>query len=342
VKIRFVFIALFTSHFFPSYSQKVSPDRLQIKIDSILTNSQFNGVVLLQKEHKKVYSNTIGFSDLENKTPLKLSDQFVIGSISKQITAVLVLKEYEKGSIQLQDKISIYLKDIMQPWANEVTIHQLLTHTHGITAIDQPLEFEAGTEFHYSQLGYELLSQLLEKVSGKSFQTLSTELFKKHKLKNTFHPENKNYKHLVKAYEENDNGVLEFSANSLDNYVAAAAFISNAEDLIKWNQLLHTGKMVDMETLETMKTKYATRLHPIFNEIDYGYGLLFKDGEQNIEIGALGYVPGFVTASYFYPTSRYNLVILQNTATELSEFKKTFKVHSAIMELVKIESRVNN
>jgi D-alanyl-D-alanine carboxypeptidase len=76
-------------------------------------------------------------------------------------------------------------------------------------------------------------------------------------------------------------------------------------------------------------------MHPIFDKVDYGYGLLFQDGEQNIQIGALGYAPGFASACYFYPQTRSSLIVLANTAKNLDNFKMTFKVHTEIMELIK-------
>jgi len=308
---------------------------LKSEIDSILINSSFNGVVLLTKDTARIYSKAVGYSDIENKIPIKLDDQFVIGSISKQITAVLILREYENGKIKLDDKIDQYLSDIDQTWVKEVTIHQLLTHTHGIVAINKPLEFKQGSRFHYSQLGYELLANILEKVTSKTFNELSTELFNKYGLTHTFHPDNKEFKNLVKGYRETENGKLKYCSNSLFNYVPAGSFISSVEDLNRWNQFLHSGKLVKKESLELMKTKFATRIHPIFGTVEYGYGLLFKDGEENIQIGALGYAPGFVSACYYYPQSKLNVSVLQNTATNLDDFKKTFKVHTELMELIK-------
>jgi len=305
------------------------------KIDSIIVNSNFNGVVYITKGTAQLYSKAVGFADIENNIPIKLEDQFVIGSISKQITAVLMLREYEKGKIGLDDYIKQYVNEINQPWAKEVTIHQLLTHTHGIIALNKPLEFKQGSQFHYSQLGYEILANILEKVTSQTFNELSTELFNEYKLENTFHPDNKVYKNLVKGYEESEKGELKYCTNSLFNYVPAGSFISNGQDLIKWNQLLYSGKLVKKETLELMQTKYATRVHPIFETVEYGYGLLFKDGEQSIQIGALGYAPGFVSACYFYPKTDISVVILENTANELYNFKKTFKVHTEIMEFIK-------
>lgn len=308
---------------------------LKSEIDSIIINSSFNGVVLLTKDTARIYSNAVGYSDIENKIPIKLDDQFVIGSISKQITAVLILREYENGKIKLDDKINQYVSDIDQAWVKEVTIHQLLTHTHGIVAINKPLEFKQGSRFHYSQLGYELLANILEKVTSKTFNELSTELFNKYGLTHTFHPDNKEFKNLVKGYRETKNGKLKYCSNSLFNYVPAGSFISSVEDLNRWNQYLHSGKLVKKESLELMKTKFATRIHPIFGTVEYGYGLLFKDGEENIQIGALGYAPGFVSACYYYPQSKLNVSVLQNTATNLDDFKKTFKVHTELMELIK-------
>lgn len=305
------------------------------KIDSLIIENNFNGVITLSKDSIDIYSNAVGFSDIENKIKLNYNDQFVIGSISKQMTAVLLLQAYEKDKLELTDTINKYLPNINQPWKNEVTVHQLLTHTHGIIDIESPLEFQAGTQFHYSQIGYELLALILEKITGKTFEFLSTELFEKHKLKNTFHPDNKKYNYLVKAYEENEKGTLTFATNSFPNFVPAGGFISNAEDLRKWNQKLHAGELVKHETLKLMSTEYSTRIHPIFEAIEYGYGLIFKKAEASIQIGALGYTPGFVCSSFYYPKSGFNLIILQNTALDLDDFKKTFIVHTEIMDLVK-------
>ena len=339
MKISFIILTLtiLTSCHTTEQKKKENYIELTSKIDSIIDKNKFNGVILVSTDSIDIYTKAIGYSDLENKTQIKYSDQFVIGSISKQITAVLILREYEKNKIGLNDTINKYLTEIHQSWANEVTIHQLLTHTHGIIDLDKPLEFKQGTQFHYSQLGYELLAKILQKVTGKTFENLSTELFQKYGLNNTFHPNNQKYKHLVKGYEENKAGTLIFATNSFNNYVPAGGFISNAEDLKKWNQKLYSGQLVTKETLKLMSTKYATRIHPIFETVEYGYGLLFKDGEQNIQIGALGYAPGFVSVSYYYPPTNMNLIVLENTAKNLNNFKLTFKVHTEIMNLIKNE-----
>lgn len=308
---------------------------LSSAIDTIALNHNFNGVILVAKGAAIQYKKAFGYSDIDKKTKLKTSDLFIIGSISKQITAVLILREYEKGNLQLTDKINKYLPEIHQPWANQVTIHHLLTHTHGIVETDQPLEFEVGTKFHYSQIGFGLLSQILEKIKHTSFEQISTDLFHQYGLENTFYPNAENYKDLVKGYEEDKNGKLLYAEGNPVKYIAAGGFISSVDDLLKWNTLLYCGKLVKPSTLELMRTRYATRVHPIFDKIEYGYGLLFKDKQQNFEIGAFGYSPGFPSAAYYYPQTNMNLIVLENIAVHLNDFKQTFKVHTDVMELIK-------
>ncbi|MEZ4830060.1 MAG: serine hydrolase domain-containing protein [Bacteroidia bacterium] len=179
MKYSLIVIAFFLLSSCQTNRQKKQDDDsdLSLKIDSIISGQKFNGVILVSADSMDIYSKAIGFSDLENETKLEVNHQFVIGSISKQITAVLVLREYEKGNLELDNSIGKYLTQIDQPWTKEVTTHHLLTHTHGIVDLNKPLEFEQGSQFHYSQLGYELLAHILEKVTQKSFEQLSTELF---------------------------------------------------------------------------------------------------------------------------------------------------------------------
>ena len=312
------------------------------KIDSILqTGKPFNGIILITKNGNTEYEKVSGYADLESKKPLELNSQFVIGSISKQIAAVLVLQEFEKGTIHLNDTISKYLLDIKMPWADSITVHHLLTHTHGIEVLDKPLKFKPGSQFAYSQLGFQLLADILEKVKEKSFIEISTNLFAKCEMTNTFHPKNKKYDSLVKGYVEND-GNLEYTTESLVNYVPAGCFISTVNDLAKWNTLLYNGKLLSDSTYKLMSTRYATRQHPIFDEVEYGYGLLFNKGESKIKIGAFGYASGFVSSNYYFPETKTSVIILSNIARDLDDFKKSFYYQTTITDLVKDISNKNH
>ncbi|MDR1200439.1 MAG: beta-lactamase family protein [Tannerellaceae bacterium] len=113
-------------------------------IDSLLaanSTKPFNGIVLIAKEGKTEYLKMTGFSDFDTKTPFKIDDPFVVGSVSKQFTAAVVLQEYDNGRLDLHAPIRTYLPDLSESWVDTVTIHHLLTHTHGIVSLDKPTLF---------------------------------------------------------------------------------------------------------------------------------------------------------------------------------------------------------
>lgn len=314
------------------------PDSIKSEIESLVKDSpnrQFNGIVYLSQNEEQPFAIINGYSDIESETALTLKSQFVIGSISKQITATLILLEYEKGNLSLNDPIIKYLPELSQPWAERVTIHHLLTHTHGIQSLNSQTVFEVGSNFQYSQIGFDLLARIIEKMNDDSFSNVSNTLFEKLGLFGTQHPENGSAANLAKGYFRNENGMLEYEKNSFENYVPAGGFVSTAQDLAKWNSLLYSGQMVHDSTFQLMRTRYATREHPIFGEIEYGYGLTFKNGESDIQIGASGYPPGFVSSNFFFPETGINVVILQNVVYGLPDFKSVFYHHLKILEIIR-------
>ncbi len=334
-KIVSVSLALFISCF--SFGQKLD---LKARIDSLIIAKKekpFNGVILISQHGKIKYNSINGFSDLESKIPLKIDDQFVIGSISKQFTAVLILQEFDQGHIDIFIPIKRYLPELKQSWADNVTIHHLLTHLHGITELDKPTLFKAGTQYSYSQLGYDLLAEILERVTGKSFSVISTELFRKCKMKNTFHPDIRQYNNLVKGYTEQSNGSIQFDSLSFENYVAAGGFVSNVNDLNLWSQNLHNGKLLKDKTYRRMitKQKNATRQHPIFGITTYGYGLTISDQNEVVRLGQTGFAPGFVSMNFYYPESQTSVVVLGNVAYDVNDLKQTFYYHLQVLKIVK-------
>ncbi len=340
---RILFALIFLTTINISYGQQKN---LTKKIDSLLlatTTKQFNGIVLISQEGKTTYSKILGYSDIEKKDILKLNDQFVIGSISKQFTAVLVLQEFEKGHLNLNIPIHKYLPELKESWTDTVTIHHLLTHMHGITQIDKPTAFKVGTQYSYSQIGYDLLAKIIEKTSGKSFAALSMDLFAKCGMTNTFHPEIKHYNNLVKGYKENENGKIEFENETFKNYVAAGSFISTAEDLNIWNKMFYGGQLLKNETMTMVATKQlgAVRNHPIFGITEYGYGITIDMKDSILQLGQTGFSPGFVSMSYYFPKTKTSAIVLENTSYDTDNLKKTFYYHTEILNIIRNEIKNN-
>lgn len=309
-------------------------------VDALLlkkTDKSFNGVVLIKNNKKKIYQKVIGFSDFENKTLLANNDLFVVGSISKQFTAVLTLMEFEKKHLELHVPIRNYLPELKQSWADTVTVHHLLTHMHGIKEIDKPLLFAAGSQFMYSQIGYDLLAQIIEKTSGKKFSELSKEMFEKCGMKHTFHPDYKTNIKFCKGYTKVENGVFEFEENTFQNYPAAGSFISNAEDLVVWNNCFFEGKLLKKSTMNLLLTKHkgAVRNHPIFGITEYGYGVTINTSEDKLQYGQTGFSPGFVSMNFYFPKKKLSAVVLQNIVNDPDDLKKTFYYHTEILKIIR-------
>lgn len=312
------------------------------QIDSlILTKSAktFNGVILVSENGQTKYLKNFGYSDIEKKELLKLNDQFVIGSISKQFTAVLVLRELDKGNLDLFKPIHKYLPELKQSWADTITIHHLLTHMHGITELDKPTIFKVGSQYSYSQIGYDLLSKIVERTSKKSFAELSQNLFTICGMANTFHPNTKKYKNLVKGYTENESGQIAFETETFKNYVAAGSFISTVNDLNIWNSLFYGRKLLKSKTMKMLETKQkgAIRNHPLFGLTEYGYGITIETKGNIIQFGQTGFAPGFVSMNFYFPKTRTSLIVLENIAYDTDDLKKTFTYHTEILKIVRNE-----
>lgn len=321
----------------PSKKTDVSKTFVE-RIDSLLSvnpSKPFNGITLIQQEDKELYKHIQGIGDKETGEKLNWDSYFVIGSISKQITAVLIMLEYQQGTIKLNVPIFTYLPNLHQPWAKEVTVHHLLTHTHGITALDKPLNFIPGTQFAYSQIGYQLLADILEEVNNDSFANISARLFKEYEMEHTFHPDLFGDRKLVKSYYSNDKGELTEETEKT-KYVAAGGFISTIGDLLRWNKHVFENFDVELYVIRKMFTKHenAVRNHPLFGTTHYGYGFTIDDSDDLGQLGQTGYAPGFPVMDFYFTRSGTSVIILQNVSYGES-LKEFFDYPIKVLDIVK-------
>jgi CubicO group peptidase (beta-lactamase class C family) len=147
--------------------------------------------VLVARGDAILYAKAFGLADLERRTPVRWATKFRLASCTKQFTAAAILILESKGRLALDDSASKYLPEL-PPYAKDVTIRQLLTHSGGLPdyedlipkerttqvsdrdalllmASAKALLFPAGSQFRYSNTGYALLALIVEKVSGQSF-----------------------------------------------------------------------------------------------------------------------------------------------------------------------------
>lgn len=316
----------------------VSQAKFTSRIDSLVeanTKRFFNGIILVSQNDRVIYSKVKGFANLENQTPLVIDNQFIIGSISKQITAVVVLREVDKGRIKVNAFVKEYLPNMSQTWLDSITVHQLLNHTSGITDWDKPLKFKPSTDFSYSNIGYELLAKIAESVSGKSYATLTNEIFKICEMNHSMSPKLNQHKSLENSYVEDSTGKIKLVKGLLiDLGIPSGGLISTAKDLLLWNKNLHGGKLLSPKSYGMMTTASSHREHFIFGKVDYGYGLQIDRKGKTLEIGHSGYATGFASLNFYYPETKTSLIVLENIAWDADNFKDTFKHHVDVRAVV--------
>lgn len=299
------------------------------KIDSLIQTEnprKFNGVVLISQNGKIVYQKAYGISDIEKKTEVKLGDHFSSMSIAKQITATLVMLEVEKGTIDLNAPLKKYLKNLNYDWAEKVTVHHLLNNSSGIDSweLKEKLLFEPGTQFKYSNIGYATLGEILENATGKSYETLATELFANQGMKNSFYPNEINERKRINSFfvskEDGQKYNLVEKFPFAPNLFPGSHLLITAEDLAIWNHRLHNGKILKNESYQKMINYSITNIHTLFSEseIGYGYGLRINDKAKNFEIGHTGFSPpaGFTAVNLYYPKEKLSIIVLENVATD--------------------------
>lgn len=189
----------------PVLRGQTKPERLAAIMSAYHDYGMFDGAVLVAEKGKIVYSGAFGLANREWNIPNRTDTRFMIGSISKPLTATLTLLQVQKGLLSLDKPLEDYLPEFHGKPAGRVSIRQLLSHTSGMANydiikdffprisrqyfsradylkvfIDSALAFAPGTRYAYSSWGYFTLGYLLERVSGKSYaQLMRDDLFSK-------------------------------------------------------------------------------------------------------------------------------------------------------------------
>jgi CubicO group peptidase (beta-lactamase class C family) len=193
-----------------------------------IENKCFNGDALITERNQLFYRKTIGFRDNENQEKLIRNSIFNVGSVSKPFTSVAILQLQEKKLLSIEDPVKKYLPSF--PYEN-VCIKHLLSHTSGLPAnidfLDEadyhitvtndsiigmlvkykpPLKFAPGEQWNYSNMGYDLLAVIVERVSKMKFdEYMRKNIFGPAKMTRTFVPRTQDIKRwLPKKLTEKD------------------------------------------------------------------------------------------------------------------------------------------
>jgi CubicO group peptidase (beta-lactamase class C family) len=307
---------------------------------------EFNGSIIIKEGNSIVYEYYKGFANIELKTKIDSTSQFAIGSVSKQITAVIVLREVQNGRLKLDDEITKYLPKLDSTKYKNITIHQLLNHSSGISTLNASLEFKPGTDFYYSNTGYNLLGEIVEKTSKKSFDELVLILFKEAKMLNSTTANLYSKGSLVCGYD----GKIGKKISKIENLtkhlssskigIPAGGIISTAKDLILWNEFLHQGNALNKEFYAKMMGTSSQRDHPIWGKVNYGYGIQ-NSKEYPKEYFHSGYIRGFPSLNLYFPETKTSIIILENIAYDAMDFDFIFDIQVQLRNLYRTIEKGN-
>lgn len=185
-----------------STSQKAAKpyDKSFIEIETFLQSLiDTNGIpgiaIAITVDHDIVYAKGFGVKNIDTKEKLEPNNTFHIASVSKTFTATAVMQLYEKGKIDINKPLISYLPyfKLKDERYKDITIKQMLNHTSGMPDVedyewekgisddgaaeryvrslsDSVLISKPGIEFHYSNIAFDIMADLIAKVSGMSFE----------------------------------------------------------------------------------------------------------------------------------------------------------------------------
>ncbi len=325
----------------------------------------FQGAVLVADRGEVVYQRAFGQANREWSVPNTLDTRFNIASISKQFTAVLILRLVDAGRLDLDQPIANYLPEYRSDVGRRVTLHHLLTHQSGIpnytslpyvwsdsltqryTTEDLirrfgsfDLEFEPGTRYRYSNTGYLLLAAIAERVTGEPFDVLiEQQILAPLGLQQTGVD---NRSALVEkrafGYEKTTQGYRPVAGMYMKNLQGAGNLYSTVEDLFRWDQAWYTHELLSKKEVKTLEKAYtetnATWIPPYASTYGYGVALAEIPLTKKKSVPMVfhsGHIKGFSSFYARFPADQQAVIILSNTG-EVS----TARMNAVTVEVLKV------
>ena len=289
---------------------------LEAEVDAylqpLLDLDLISGSILIARRDEILLAKGYGLANREHGIPNTPETKFRLGSMTKQFTAMGILVLAYQGKLNLDDPLSKYLPDF--PNAEKIQLHQLLSHTSGVPSYngvegygenyikpwsidevidwfkDEPLQFEPGEDWSYSNSGYVLAAKVIEVVSGQDYDDfLRQEIFEKLEMEDTGQDVFTTVlPHRATGYGNAEREIYNAPYRDMPFTSGAGSLYSTVLDLYKWDRALYTDTLVSTELLDRMMT-------PVRNEYAYGWFVREEFGHKLVEHG--GAINGFLSQS---------------------------------------------
>lgn len=322
-------------------------------------------VAMLIRDGRVVYRKDFGYADLDAHTLIARDTQFLLGSMAKQFTAMAIMILKERGKLQFDDPLSKFCPEF-PAYARTITIAHLLNHTSGLPDYEeillggkvdydklfqssksprtaheftstealsalsrQPkLRFVPGEKFEYSNSGYVVLGQIIERLSGMRYaEFLKQNIFDPLEMHDTLVVDERHQEtpRLARGYGRR-NGTWQDIGYTPEDYVYGEDGIHGTiDDLYKWDQALYTEKLVHRATLamafqpgHTNDGKntdtYMTAI--LKRPTSYGFGWFITPENGALEVEHGGFWSGYRSYIVRIPPHRLTAIVLMNSADD--------------------------
>jgi D-alanyl-D-alanine carboxypeptidase len=316
------------------------------------------GVVVYIETPTWTFERAVGLAVIQGRTPVEVDQVFRVGSITKIMTAVIILQLVEEGALTLDDPLSRWLPDVAAQleYGEQVTVRQMLDHTSGIydpisdpAVIDEvvldrfeyqwtmddvlPYIFNGAPYFEpgeprrwtYSNSNYLLLGMVIEAASGDTYVSqLRTRILDPLGMGSTYLSDSEPARGTL-AHGYVEGGILPLDVTHWNASVAwaAGAVASTVKDLARFGRALFGGELLQPGTLAQM-----LELNP---NSQYGLGIT-----QQIMPGLYGHdgsVPGYDASLVIAPDTDSAAVVLINT-TITSPTERIEALQSVLLRLL--------
>ena len=288
-------------------------EELNTMMSSIYNPNEPGAAILIMDDKEVIFDKGYGLADLKKSTVIDGNTFFNIASISKQFSAVAIIKLAEEGKLSLDDKVKKFFPEFKSDIFDTITLRHLLSHTSGIgdyrprtdmnfvlycTDVDSyqymkeldTLHFTPGTEYEYMNPTYQLFYTIIEQISGETFEEyMRNHIFTPSNMKNTlyFSPD-KNIPNMAHGYisignfKEYDYGEETFFATKADGGI-----YSSTREFAEWEKTLRNNTLISSDQREEAHSpkitvsgsKYSSYQNRPYTS--YGYGWFIDDNPNS-------------------------------------------------------------
>ncbi|GGD81854.1 hypothetical protein GCM10011514_52420 [Emticicia aquatilis] len=318
--------------------KEINADKKAALIEQVIQQKLtqgFNGNVLVAQKGVIVYQNAFGFANDSVKN--NLQSKFQLASLSKTFTAVAVMKLAEQGKLGLDYTVKDYYPNF--PY-DGITIRSLLCHRSGLpfyqytfdktvreTKIyptnQQIMEWFATVQptpkmfnqpdhyFGYNNTNFAILAALVEKVTGKDFDTYMRE--------NIFGPIGMKDSYIVTTKNDsiNINRTVGYQfgrklpKDYYDDISGDKGVYSTLHDLLKWYEALKNNTIISKESFREMIMPRSFEF-PGLRNYGYGFRLWVNAKQQTDYVYHTGWWKGYNTIMFFDPREDFVIILLSN------------------------------